>query len=163
MFLCILCTATPDISSSSKSINNTARVSRLFYCFLWLWSLAIEMFCDGRNLSSPIMNSIFMQKNNNWYNLRQVSKFVRPLMKSVYQGSEWVSFLGLKIWDMLPDDCKDIDNLNTFKNKVEKSKLENCPCRLCKIYINNIGFVWERKKSLEYSSSVFTMVAVACQ
>ena len=42
---------------------------------------------------------------------------------------------------MLPDDCKDIDNLNTFKNKVKKWKLENYPCRLCKICINKISFV----------------------
>ena len=32
--------------------------------------------------------------------------------------------------DMLPDDYKDIDNLNTFKNKIKKWKPKNCPCRL---------------------------------
>ena len=47
-------------------------------------------------------------------------------MKSVYLGSEGVSFLGPKIWDMLPDNCKDVDNLNNFKNKVKKWKPENC-------------------------------------
>ena len=36
-------------------------------------------------------------------------------MKSAYYGSNSVSFLGPKIEDMLPDDCKDIDNLNTLK------------------------------------------------
>ena len=29
--------ATPDISSSSENISNTARVSRLSFHFLWLW------------------------------------------------------------------------------------------------------------------------------
>ena len=38
-----------------------------------------------------------------------------------------VSFLGPKIWDMLLNDYKDLDNLNTFKNKFEKWKPENCP------------------------------------
>ena len=38
-----------------------------------------------------------------------------------------------------------------FKNKIEKWKPENCPCRLCNAYINNIGFVWEQKRNLEYS------------
>ena len=78
---------------------------------------------------------IFTQKDNSWSNLRQISKFSKPLVKSVYHGSESVSFLGPKIWDMLPDDCKDIDNLNTVYNKVKKWKPENCPCRLCEIYI----------------------------
>ena len=99
------------------------------------------MFRDSGKLSSPIMNYIFTQKDNSRYNLRQISKFSRPLVKSVYHRSESVSFLGPKIWDILPDDCKDIDNLNAFKNKGNKWKPENCPCRLCKIYINNIGFV----------------------
>ena len=38
----------------------------------------------------------------------------------MYRGSEGVSFVGPKIWAMLPDDCKDIDNLNTFKGKVKQ-------------------------------------------
>ena len=43
------------------------------------------------------------------------------------------------------DDWENIDNLNTFKNnKVKKWKPENCPWRRGKIYINNIGFVWEK-------------------
>ena len=37
LFWCMLCTATPDISSSSKNINSTTRVSRISFCFLWLW------------------------------------------------------------------------------------------------------------------------------
>ena len=73
--------------------------------------------------------------------MRQISEFSRPLVKSVYHGSESLSFLRPKTWDMLPDDYKDIDNLNIFKNKIKKWKPENCPCRLCKVYINSIGFV----------------------
>ena len=123
-------------------------------------SQAIEMFCVYRNLSPPIMNNIFTQKNktlrekypntnlntntntNFWsvfscirirnnslfghlsrsdsrYNLRQISEYSRPLVKSLYHESESVSFLRPKIWDMVSEHCKDIDNLNTFKNKVK--------------------------------------------
>ena len=42
---------------------------------------------------------------------------------------------------MLPDDYKDIDDLNTFKNKIKKWKPEYCPFSFCKVYINNIDFV----------------------
>ena len=31
---------------------------------------------------------------------------------------------------ILPDDYEDIDNSNTFKNKIKKSDPENCPCSL---------------------------------
>ena len=82
--------------------------------------LANEMFRDSRDLSQPIMNDVFTQKNNSRYNLKQISKLSRPLVKSVYHGSNGISLLGPKLWDMLSDDCNDIDNLNTFKNKVKK-------------------------------------------
>ena len=32
-------------------------------------------------------------------------------MNAVHNGRESVSFPGIKIWDMLPDDYKDSDNL----------------------------------------------------
>ena len=66
------------------------------------------------------MNDIFKQNDNSPYNLRQISKFSRALVKSVYHESKSVSFFGPKIWDMQPDDYKDIDNLNNFKNKIKK-------------------------------------------
>ena len=72
--------------------------------------------------------------------MRQISEFSRPLVKSVYHGSQNVPFLGPKIWEVLLDDCKNIDNLNAFKNKVKKLKPEKCPCRHCKI--NSIGFIF---------------------
>ena len=45
LFWCISCMATPEITSSSKNSNNTARVYRLSFRFLWLWSELI-MFMD---------------------------------------------------------------------------------------------------------------------
>ena len=122
-------------------------------------SVAIEKFRVSRNLSSSIMNDIFKQKDKSRYNLRQISEFSRPFLKSVYHGSKSVAFLGPKTWDMLPDDYKDIDNSNTFKNKIKNWKPGNCPCRICKDYINNIGFVWERKGNLEYSVALFLLLA----
>ena len=70
------------------------------------------------------MHDIFKQKDDNCYNLRQMSGFSSPLVKSFYHGNEYVSFLGSKIWGMLLDDYNDIDNLNTFKNKIKKWKPE---------------------------------------
>ena len=73
-------------------------------------SLAIEI--SGNLSYHHLLLMIFSRKKeNSRYYLRQNCKFSRPLVKSVYHGSESVSFIELKIWDMLPDDFKDIDNL----------------------------------------------------
>ena len=64
--------------------------------------LAIEMFRFYNGLSPPLMNNIFKLKAESPYNLRQVSEFSRPMVKSVYLGTESISYLGPKIWDILP-------------------------------------------------------------
>ena len=81
--------------------------------------LATEMYKLVNNLSPPIMNRVFKLNSNSRYNLRQISQFVRSLVKSVYHGKARISCLGPKIWDILPDDYKAIQNLDTFKIKIE--------------------------------------------
>ena len=65
--------------------------------------LATEMFKVSKNLAPPQMHEIFKLKDQPQYNLRYNSLFCRPLVKSVYKGTEILSFLGPKIWDILPD------------------------------------------------------------
>ena len=96
------------------------------------------------NLSPPIMNRVFKLGSGSLYNLRQISQFSRSLVKLVCHGTESISYLGPKIWDILPDDYKTIQNLDAFKIKIKKWKPENCPCRLCKVYIDRVGFLYKR-------------------
>ena len=103
--------------------------------------LATEMYKLVNNLSPPIMNRVLKLNSDSRYNLRQISQFSRSLLKSVYHGTESNSYLGPKIWDILPDDYKAIQNLDTFKINIKKWKSENCPCRLCKVYIDRVGFL----------------------
>ena len=61
-----------------------------------------------KNLAPPQMHDNFKLKDQPHYNLRCNSLFFRPLVKSVYKGTESLSFLGPKIWDTLPDTYKDM-------------------------------------------------------
>ena len=87
------------------------------------------------------MNEIFKLRNEHPYNVRQNFQFFRLLVKSVYHRTESLSYLGPKVWDMLPDIYKNIDGLHKLKKTIEKWKPENCPCRICKKYIANVGFI----------------------
>ena len=57
-------------------------------------------------------------------------------VKSVYNVTETVSFRAQKTksWDMVP-------SLNEFKTEIKQWQQRNCTCRLCKTYVNDIGFV----------------------
>ena len=59
--------------------------------------LATEMYKLVNNLSPPIMNRVFKLNSNSRYNLRQISQFSRSLIKSVYHGTEIISYLGPKL------------------------------------------------------------------
>ena len=103
--------------------------------------LATGMFKVNKNLAPRQIHDIFRLKDQPQYNLRYNSLFSRPLVKSVYKGTESLSFLGPKIWDILPNTYKDISDLNSFKAALKKWRPVNFPCRICKIYISNVGFV----------------------
>ena len=103
--------------------------------------LATEMYKLVNNLSPPIMNGVFKLNSNSRYNLRQILQFSRSLVKLVYHGTECISYLGPKIWDILPDDYKTIQNFDTFKIEIKKWKPEICPCRFCKVYIDRVVFL----------------------
>ena len=103
-------------------------------------TLAIEMFKVSNKLTVPLMNEIFA-KRNNAFSLRKSSEFVRPKVHSVFHGKESISYLDPQIWDMIPVEMKNLTAISAFKREVKKWKLENCPCRLCKPYIQNVGFI----------------------
>ena len=102
--------------------------------------LATEMFKVYRNISPPIVRQLFQSRNND-YNLRQFSQFELPNVRRVLCGTESISFLGPKIWNIVPNEFKKETSLHAFKKLIKKWEPENCPCRLCKSYIQNAGFI----------------------
>ena len=86
------------------------------------------------------MNEIFI-KRNNAYNLRNPLEFVRPKVHIVFNGKQSISYLVPQMWDMIPAETKNLTTASAFKREVKNWKIENCPCRLCKPYIQDVGFI----------------------
>ena len=64
-----------------------------------------------------------------------------PNVRSVFHGSESISYLGPKIWDIVPLELKELTSVVAFKKGIKEWKPENYPCRLCKKYVPNLGFI----------------------
>ena len=99
------------------------------------------MFKVSNGLPPVLMTDIFKLRGQQTYNLRKLSQFYRPKVNSVYNDTESVSFLGPIIWDLVPNEIKDIGNLAVFKKAIKKWSPEKSPYRLCKVYIGNVGFI----------------------
>ena len=102
-------------------------------------TLAIEVFKVLNGLSPKIMNEIFPIKDNIGHCSR--FPFTTSNIRTVYYGTETISFLGPKIWSILPNEIKESESLIEFKNKIRKWKPKECPCRLCKTYLSGVGFI----------------------
>ena len=102
--------------------------------------LATGMFKVYNNIAPPKFTEFFNKRNPN-YQLRHTSHFPIPPVRSVYNGTESLSFLGPKIWDIVPTELQKVKSSNAFKSGIKNWWPQNCPCRLCKRYLPKIGFV----------------------
>ena len=93
------------------------------------------------------MTDIFAKNKNTFNenvssNTRSRSILYNPLNpKKVNYGLETLRSLGPKVWDMLPIDLKNNPSLAVFKTKIKKWIPHNCPCRLCKIFVPQLGYL----------------------
>ena len=102
-------------------------------------ALAIEIYKVVNGLSPEIMNDIFSLKESETYSSR--FPFKPRNIISVSYGTETLSFMGPKIWALIPNDLKKVKSLPQFKKKIKLWKPDKCPCRMCKTYIVGLGFV----------------------
>ena len=101
-------------------------------------TLGIELYKVAYGLAPKIMNLIFPLNVHSKY--PGENDFVSRNVKTVSHGTETLAHLGPKIWSIIPNDMKKF-SLSKFTNKIRKWKPDKCPCRICKIYVKDIGFV----------------------
>ena len=85
------------------------------------------------------MTELFEQKIG--LSTRKGDWFVRPNINKVYTGENSIRSFGPVVWnDMLPQNIKNCHSLDEFKNAIKSWVPDNCPCRLCKNYVEGLGF-----------------------
>ena len=104
-----------------------------------LQKLAIEIFKVKLGIAPQIMKNVFPLIDNP-YNLRNETKFKSRNVHTVQYGIETASFVAPRIWSSIPRNCKECSSVNEFKAKIKFWYPENCPCKLCKNYIYQIGY-----------------------
>ena len=103
-------------------------------------TLAIKIFKFLNGLSPQIMNEVFQVKSPAPYYLEDKNELHSRNPKTVTYGTASVSFIAPKIWSKVPREFKNSKSLYPFKNRIRKWK-PNCPCRICKTYLQHNGFI----------------------
>ena len=88
--------------------------------------LATEIFKTKNKLNPKIMEEIFTFKNVD-YDLRNNTSLKLKITN-----------LGGKIWNLLPNEYKELKSLSTFKSRISNWVTDECPCKMCKKYVAKI-------------------------
>ena len=121
---------TSDFDTLLQNNNDTCNHHRN------IQTLMIEIYKMKNNLNPPIMDNIF-ERRNNTYN----QEFATKKKRTVKMGLETLNHRSLQLWSILPENLRQINSLVQFKESVKKWIFMDFPCRLCKLYLPNIGFL----------------------
>ena len=87
------------------------------------------------------MNEIFQFFENLVYELRSGVHLPSRNSRTVFFGTESIKNLGAKLRNMVPENIKSSESLNVFKSNIKHWTPNYCPCRICKTYIGQVGFI----------------------
>ena len=122
--------------------------------------LVTKIFKVKNNLAPDIMKDVFEFKEPP-YNLRSDSNhFTRRNVKTNYYGLLSIKHLAPQIWELVPQSIRKCKTLNEFKTKIKSWYPDHCPCRLCKTYIAQLGFIWSAYIHLFMAESGYILVTI---
>ena len=104
--------------------------------------LATEIFKVYTEQEPDILQDIFPLNSQPEYNLRKKTHFATWPIRTVCYGDNSLRYLRPKLWELVPSESKDIEPVELFKNHTKNWIPDNYPCRLCKTYIHQVGFIW---------------------
>ena len=85
------------------------------------------MFTVSKGLCPEIVKGLLQFRNDIPYNLRQTSQFHIPPVRTVFSGTDSIKYLGPKIWELIPDEIKELESLWGVKRATKLWKPTSCP------------------------------------
>ena len=84
----------------------------------------------------------FTKTSKIFNNLSNTTEINIPLVQSVYNVLESISYLGRRLWHMFSVECKNIESLLEFENKIKGRKIRiDVVAKFKKKTICNVGYV----------------------
>ena len=83
----------------------------------------------------------FFVRNNHNYKLRSESELLMPNVNSVFKGQKPISYFRSVIWNSILFELRKACSSQIFRSEIKRWRPTNCPSRLCKSYIGNLGCI----------------------
>ena len=101
--------------------------------------LCIEMYKIVNNGSNEGITEL-LNRSVDAYRGRSERDFIIPRVQTEQYGKNSFRYLGPKIWDSLPIEIRR-KSFSDFKSYIKRWKPIDCPCTLCKTYIQGVGYI----------------------
>ena len=66
------------------------------------------------------------------YNLTYPTVFTRPNINSGHFRTNSLRYMAVKVWDIVHNNVKNVNDIETLKRNIRKWEPENCHCKLCR-------------------------------
>ena len=126
-----------NLSSVESPLEKSGSV-KIHYRNLQL--LATEVYKAVNKIYSLLMSELFQIRNTD-YNFRNGSILVSRNVKPVRYDKESISYLAPLLWNLAPEDIKNSKSLDSFRNRIKLWIPVSGPCTLCKMYIQDVGYI----------------------
>ena len=90
---------------------------------------------------APLLMNHLFRLHCNTHSIRNFLEFFTENRKTVNYGTETVLYRAPFLWANLHSKYKNSESLDEFKSKIKAWKCDFCHCRLCKKYVQNLGFI----------------------
>ena len=103
-------------------------------------TLTTAVYKVMNNICPPIMETFFCFRENR-YNIRKFQEIRQQKARTIRYSLETALYRAPQLWSLVSADLKSLPNVNLFKSKIKHWECTECPCKLCKTYLKNIGYV----------------------
>ena len=117
----------------SKSNDTTVHIKNI-------QKLMIEFYKYLYGLSAPIMKEVFTKRILK-YNLRNCRENLLPNPKTKKYGTDTIAYKASQLWSTLPTRYKNLPSLDLFKSEIKTWNCNDCPCNICRIFVDGVGFI----------------------
>ena len=86
--------------------------------------LTIELYKVFKDICPDIMKDVFLWSiYDSNYDIKSKRTFTTRSVKTVYYGTESLSYLSPKVWEFIPNNIKSLENLLIFKKAIKIGNL----------------------------------------
>ena len=101
-------------------------------------SIAIKLLKVEKGIANPILCYIFSLRSID-YNLRSHTDFSVSSVNTAHFGLNSLRYFALTVWNMVPLELKNLNDVEIFKSEIRKWEPRQCECTLCLPYMHSTG------------------------